>query len=294
MALENYDTRLIRIQSRDKQSERDSNTNFTVNFGNEAQAFAQKVIGISVESVTFPNFIPTLSGNEMRANILDNMNNKKATTDLYALAEDAAHVPKYYTVADFAAALQKAMNLHVWGSETPSFVLVTAEDTAPNTVGTTISLEFLGLGSSCSVQWSRDSLLWAIGVPPPDNDQGLVTWSYGQTYTYRTNLNGPASLYLHSELLSAGRMGLDAKNPQPGHQSTFSCICPIPITMPYGFYQGLQNTQQSMLRPTIVYGPRTNLDISTIDISLRDEDQHVVDLGLGEVCVILRVWRYNN
>lgn len=286
-ALEDYETRLLRIQSRDRQDPLTSTTNFSVSFGNESQEFANRVMGIGVESVIFPNFLSTFQGNESK--LAFTVTNSASHDGDYVIDIGSTVVGGLLTtnLAQFVAALQLAWRNTVYAGAAE----VTITATGPSSAGYTIRLEFTGDAGTTTVPYVRDSLLYIIGVP--DNINHTIEWDVAGPHDYRTNLNGMNQIYLHSERLTAGRLGLDARNPQQSHSITWSCLVPIPITTPYGFLQSLDNTQQSMFRPTITYGPHTSLDLSNIDISLRDSEQNVIDIGTGEVTVILRVWRYN-
>lgn len=287
-ALENYETRLLRIQSRDRQDPLTSTANFSVSFGNEAQEFADRVMGVGVESVIFPNFLSTFQGDESKLTVT--VFGSDGYDDTYIIDIGPTVVGGLLTtnLGQFVSTLQQAWRDTVYAGDPE----VTITATGPSPAGNTIRFTFTSAAGTAFMHYKRDSLLYIIGVP--DNASHTINWNMdGGPYDYRTNLNGMNQIYLHSERLTAGRLGLDARNPTQSHSITWSCLVPIPITVPYGFLQSLDNTQQSMFRPTITYGPHTSLDLSNIDISLRDSEQNLIDIGTGEVTVILRVWRYN-
>ncbi len=285
-----YETRLIRIQSQDKNNVDDPNTHFSVTYGNEAIQYADRVVGLSVDSVTSPNFIPNVPlGMSMPIVVTGSSNLPDGTYNLSILGG-------ILTLEEFALQLNNSFYA-LFGAQVIQFVTPFEEDPSPETLFANLQIRVYGDDGgvfTVAIQANPDNLSWYFGIAgrPTVWTSGPEPGVYEKYYT-RTNLNGLPQSYVHSQVLTAGRLGIDSRGPSHDHSSAFSCIAAVPMTVPYGFYQQWDNSSSSAVRPAITYGGPISLDMTTIDISLRDGDNDVIDLGLGEMTVILRLWLKN-
>ena len=99
------------------------------------------------------------------------------------------------------------------------------------------------------------------------------------TFDHVQNLHGNNVVYLHSEII-AGRSTVD------GDGGITSIMKPIPITVSYRDLQTYVNDDSGI--PDILF-PRNKI-FTDIDISLRDTQRRIVDIGSGELEVYLKVY----
>lgn len=287
-----WETRFLRIQSADKQNLSSSNTDFTVAFGNDASTqFQNRVYGISVQSVSFPNFIPNVPLNSQLT--FTTFGGPAGVADgLHTIQIPGGNVD----IARLVAQLNQMFN-------TPNLFDITWAIRVPMAQGNNLfSLQF-----SFGPTWTNPAGTLTINASPLTFYIGAVidpltnlsqTWSPAAPAPqalFRTNLYGLPIVFVHSTSLTAGRLGLVGMPSLPSMQqpgASLTAIAAVNISVPYGFLQQYEDNP-SVQRPSTVYGGAYNLDISNVDISLRDQHGILVDLGLGEMIVVLRLWLRN-
>lgn len=282
-----YETRLLRLQSQDKNDPADQNSSFSVDYGSVGANLGLTVKGISIESVTFPNFLPTL----FRLNrSLTFKTILGPHPGIHTIGPIGTIYPdddsqNQMNLTEFVVLLQAAFDAVVPGETTWLQV-------AGNGTNRTLSVT-INSAATFFVPYVRNSLGYHIGFIPP-RDQ---VWESGQTYYFTSQLQGMEAVYLHSTSLTSNRLGLDSQGPGPeetkNNPETWAALAVIPITVPRGVTQTLDNTQLSIQRPTLLFGPSHNPNLATVHVSLRDSDQQIIGLGPGELTVVMRLWFTN-
>jgi hypothetical protein len=311
MALVDYSTRLLRLSSNNKTKPTDSNSDFTVSFSNFGSQLGDKLQGISIEGISFPNYalnIPAdhasltfvLYGNTAYPPLFNNPINNITIT-----------IPTgFYTDAQLAAALNTAFLPYAGNpivpSNTFSWTVIPNATLDVNYQNLALQLPISGLGDNwnnggaIAFQPSGTSLGQPIGIIPNMDDGTFTLQLHGapvnpQDALFRTNLQGPSQLFLHSTKLTQGKLGLSAQSSIGSFQglvNTFTALGSIPME---GVLFGQQVCYQPIgdLRPWVAWHRASHMDLSFLDVSLRDHHGNVVDLGAGELNVVLRLW-YNN
>lgn len=272
-----FETRYLRLQSSDKANVNDSNTNFTVNFGNEATTnFSNRVYGISVDTITFPNFIPNVP--LLTTIRFDQVGSPPPS---FIIPIDGGVV----TLENFIVQIQNAMPSGIFGTVFTQYVPTPGDSNLFN-----LTMTLTGPDITVYNDFGENELPFYMGIVFPN---GVVNRTFtAGTYNFRTNLYGLSEVFLHSDRLTAGRIGLDAVGPNDTHGVTMRVVAAIPITTCPGQLQ-IYEDHASTNRPSIVYGGAQDIDISVVDIALRDQYRRPIDLGTGELLVVLRVWLRN-
>lgn len=283
-----YETRVIRVQSKDRENPLDSTTNFTVSFANQASLYQDSVFGISVQSISFPNFTQNVPP-DVSGFVGDTGGLRLTITGPQYPGDHWIVMPGgNLSLAEFIAQLNIAFGgIDIsWATFTP-----VPGNNNPYNLTLTFGPTWLVPGT-VEVRYSRDDLNYPLGIAYPRD--GVTIWDgfAGNPYSFRTNLMGPPQVYLHSSRLTQGRFGMDGNGPLHIHSTALTSIATIPITSVVGFYQQYQDTS-SIQRPHIVYGGPSGIDLTNIDLSLRDDNQNLIDLGSGEITVILLAWLKN-
>ena len=264
----------------DKQDSPFSVASITANLRNSATNVKNRVVGVSVETAGFTNFIrnvpPKLTRMQMTA-----FNSTIYPDGTVFNVEIAAG---QYDIDTLILALRDAFT--VAAAPNPFFMGVAKfeEPGQPAHLGFILNASFLGTADGyVSIKREGASLARIIGV---NRGEELIVGQYEQTRR-KPILTGEQCVYVYSNALAAHRTSLG------GHEVSDAIIATIPVTVPYGFVQTIQ-FQCDAQRPTIVYGPQVPSDLSNIDISFRDADRNVIDLVQGEIFCNVRLWLHTH
>jgi hypothetical protein len=248
-------SKVVRVSSHDATSGRGSD--FSVDLLNAGSQLGQ-VYGVSVDAVSFPRAFP---------NIKQGRNKFKVA--LYTPG------PVFSPVGDQDYILP-----------TDRFINIDDLIVLLNSVNANIQFYFRALTGRVSIETSPvfTHTLSGIGLEaigflatPP-----LGTPLINTETPYWPNLSGDSIVYLHSDVIAGGVFAIDS-----GNGRTVNHVMGIPLTVPH-----LEN--QTYLpsppptRPTIVFAAPN--DISRIDLRLRDVYGGLLDIGAGEMTVVLRFW----
>jgi hypothetical protein len=313
MSLVDYSTRLLRLSSNNKTDPNDSNTNFSVSLGNWGSMLGDKLQGISIEGVSFPNYALNVPDDHNTLSFSLTGNSAFPNPDIIITIS----IPTgFYTDAQLAAALNEAFwpfagtPLMDYAHSTNRFTWAVVPSSAldVNYHNLTLTLPVTDMGDNWQTGIPRSSISFLPSAAALNQPIGIISNSVDGSYTlilhtspatvdaeFRTNLQGPCQLFLHSTKLTQGKLGLSAQNAIGsigGLVNTFTAIGSIPMQgVPFAtqvVYQPIGD-----FRPWFAWHRASHLDLSYLDISLRDHHGGVVDIGAGELNVVLRLW-YNN
>jgi hypothetical protein len=269
------ETRLLQINS-DQRIFRagETSTNYEIQLGNQVPELEQDIVGVSVESASFANFVP---------NVREGGNNNIWTIEI----DDAIYtvtIPGnvYYSIEKLAEVLQLELR-----TQTPS---------GPNEDGWDVSVAYgagfdggdlLSVtytvdtgGIPIKIRFSSDSPLARIlGYQEP-----IVIEQPGPfpPILTRTQLAGEHAIMLHTREL------LGSRNSVNGAGASNAAIITLPIDVVYGVNQTFHFGGDQI--PLVHYGAQTNASINSVDVSFRYLDGQVVDLQNAPTSVTFRLW----
>lgn len=284
-----YVTRLMRVSSKDRLGPESPTTDFATSFGNRG-SMTLKISGISVEHVSFPNFIQNVppSYTAMTVIVTGHPNLGDATVDVVFPSGQ-------YNVNDFVDALNAAFDAAGLSAGGVAGIIFTVVNMQSEGITENIEMSFPGYGPGGTVMFSGEHrrLQRIIGIPPTDvNGNALFQVDDGNVL-FRSNLGGESVVYLHSKKFTAGHEGIAGTANQALGSFPFTALTSIPVDVPFGFFVH-QNNGADTTRPIIVWNNPADIDLSSdVDFSLRDHHGGVVDLGTGELQITLRLWVVN-
>jgi len=252
------DTRYIKVSSREAVVGKDT-SNFVVDLSSAIAEIHDRIVGLSIESLSFPNVQPNVSpltgiGQRLTVN-----------------GETLIIPESYYNATELAAAIQTAVDSNatlnalditvVW-EPLPIARFTIADGGDPSTV--TVSDPDL----------ATPSLFTNMGYA-----SGVVT---GKT-TGLPDLTGLKMVALTSSTISShGNGSID------GHGRITTVIHSVPVHAEYGQTQGYK---ADSVKPMIYFGHLArNSDMGTIDIGLVSSSGEPVQIGAGEIQLVLKVW----
>lgn len=259
------ETRLITINSTQRTSVSQSTTNFSVDLLNAVPEIRDRVVGVSVETVGFVNYLNNVTAATSR--LLVEYNDGVSTTTYIVTIP-----PGSYNYGELAYVI--ALEVNATLSLTNEFTAIDL----PENVGqpAVVELSYVGPGY-INLIYDRQSAAFPLGLT-----ETIQLNTAGGPISHRPNLYGPLSVKLYTQALCGSRASVDGNgNPAP-------VIMTIPITSSYGEVQSMHMVGEN--RPTILYGHGSSRDLSNIDVSLRHLDGGVIDIGTGEMFVSFRVW----
>jgi len=292
-------SRQIRIASHDA-VEWKSNSEFTVDLGNSIIDVNTGVFGVSIESCGFKNAVQNVRATEFEPNgpeVLIRVYNGAVleTQQVYYLP------PGWWTAESVQVFLTQALAGNrapqpVWPTPNVPIVSLVNLNQDETTYDKRLRFTVTGGGNRwVNLVGSRDgdanamTLANYLGWPIDPSIAGLqqlnvpdpVQWSTAFSVApHLANFQGDSALFLHSSVLLHDQSSLD------GEGLVNSVLIPIPITAPY---LGIQTyTPEQYQRPTIVYNE--SVSIRTVNLTLRDVKGRAVDIGTGELWVVLRFW----
>lgn len=277
------ETRLINLNSRNADlggAQQANRNNFELNLGNNTTDLSSRIVGFSVESVSFVNLLPNVRPGwtfTVREQLFEVTDEIKLT-----IPGDV-----FYNIESLASALQTAWNEYqvvVYGPLPPVLTITVAVGAGPNG-GDLLQFEQQDAYNPPGLVTTilgDGPLAYAMGIPV----DGLLILR-GEPGPYepnlvRTNLNGEHAVVLQTRQITGARTSLD------GNGRSTAAIITVPITVPYGAVQTLHVGGTE--RPTTVYGPQTQFDLNRVDMALHYLDGGLAFLDNTDMSVSLRVW----
>ena len=243
---------------------------------NAGVGFRDKIVGFSVESASFTNFMrnvpPKLT--KMKIQLWNStVYDQGATLEVQV-------PPGHYDIDSFVAAMQAAFN-EAASPNAPFMAIARVQEPGqPTTIGYILNENFGNDPTGhVTIEHQGPSLTRVIGI----NRQETLTINPLVLTTRKPLLGGVENVFVHSDAITGAKKSLG------GHETPNSVIATIPVTVPYGFTQTIQFEANST-RPTVVYDVSTPSSISTVDYSFRDADLSVIDLQSGEISLTVRLW----
>lgn len=305
-----WETILARVGSKDRATIYQPNGDYQVSLGNEARNQQGDVLGVSVESVTFPNFaenVPVTHGT-----LFMSVFGHIAYPGPEPTSFEVTIPPGQYNVQKLVYQLNLEMvRLELYGGDAGAngilWSLRPDDGMSPSTANITMTLTAGGFpidagGDSTQpayVSFPPNSrrLTQLIGVPRVDDGAATFRLTYNEeqavqtvAFHWRTNLNQPGVVYLNSRRLTAGRESLQGS---PGFEvppSRVPLLASIPLDVPFGLMQHYNPSAGDRRPTTSWFTASQRMDLSTLDFQLTDNHGDVIDLGTGELNVTLRLW----
>jgi len=275
-----------------------STTNFAVNVGDVDREMMDNVVGVSVQSISFPNLIDNVRANYNTRVVLQA--GVQVGNELTAISNTTAlDIPSgYYTIKELMIALNEALtNAPLWSGEF-RYQQATAPFPASH------SRVILRMDAVPDVNW-----MITVVINPGENQVfqsallpttlGMrLNWSLANVAQNTLDpanplgagdelvfvdpplLNANSTVFLHSRQLIQAQRTID------GDGFLISSLEPVLLTSCYGEVQTQYCNQVE--RPTISYRSRTSIE--EIKITLRHDNGQVVDLHGGDLLVTFRIW----
>lgn len=225
----------------------------------------EHVKGISIDSVSFPNVFPNLTDGTFSFVERDPMGAIVVQTD-YTI-----DVSSYLSLTQAQEAIVTELGgpTNVAFSEEKDGRVIFESLVAPGTPGNTVELVPGGGPGNIFYQMGFVLSQFFPAAAP-----------YTITATYPFNYIGRTMVYLKSEVFASDLFAILSSS------DTKSFVCAIPIDVEVGLQQNYVPIGDQ--QPTHKY--HRPLSISKIDISLRDEQDRPLDIGVGALSVNLRLW----
>jgi len=269
-----FETRLVTLSSSQRKDDAaSSSTNFYVSMANSSGAIRDRVIGVSIESVGFVNFIENVRPKNTSITVVY-FNGFVTTETNFAIPSGI------YDDIGLSVVLQESIYTYVFGGIGP--VLFTVEAVHPqNGNPAYINMRMLQPAPAyIQLVYSKVGLPYIIGMKETET---FIT-SISPSRDFRPNLYGALAVTLNSRALTSSHHSVDHEGNPTGVMIT------IPVDQAYGNIVSMHVDGAS--RPTVSIGDDRNL--SGFDISLRHyDDGELVDLSGGEMYVTLRYWLYS-
>jgi hypothetical protein len=257
----------------------ESNTNFSASLQGSTPDLRGKVVGVSVESVTFDNLLDNVRGGELPQNTLQI--SRQNVPLLFSIEAG------FYNIDSFARALQ----VEIDNVSPDREVEVTVQSGVGLDGGDRLGFRVVVDGVLWRIQGDIDrespSLASTIGIPP----NGPILLSDGSTpaadlpiLLFRTRLQGESAVQVWSRSLVGSRTGLN------GQGNAVPSLVTVPINTGYGQVQTLHVQHD---RPTLVFGPMNSQDINSVDVSLHRLDGSLAELNGGKLHITLRLFLYS-
>lgn len=247
--------------------------------------FPSSIMGMSVEHVSFPNFIQNVphSHAHMSVTVTGHPNLGNATVMVEMKSGQ-------YSVGNFVDALNAAYDAVGLSAGGVAGIIFTVVDLQAEGVTENIQMSFPGWGPGGTTRFNGTTrrLPRIIGYKPTDVDGNALYQINAGNVLFRSNLGGESCVYLHSTKFTAGHEGLSATAVQ-SDGLPFYAISSIPVDVPFGFFVQFNNGADTT-RPVISWPVPSGVNFSTMDLSLRDHHGDVVDIGAGELEVTIRLW----
>lgn len=237
-------------------------TNFTVNLGTNMQ----KVVRVSICSVTFPN-------NAYNVNSTGGGQNNTFAIVVNSTIVDFAVEGGFYTTTSLMTAVATAINTFLTPSHGNGSVALT-QDPISQLVTLTFTPSFTNPTIEL-VDAQEGSGIWELlgfAVPAGPTATSL-------TATYLPSLGGLKEVFLQSSALAPGNM-FD----KDGEQK--NTLLAIPITAPFGVSNVFECKVDALCEITYL-SQRT---LQSVDFSLTDKYGNIVDLHGGNLVINLKVW----
>jgi hypothetical protein len=257
----------------------ESNTNFSSDLQGATPDLRGKIVGASVESVSFDNLLDNIRGDTLRQNRLEI--NRQNVPLLFVIPGG------FYNIDNLAKTLQDEIDNLSPDRE----VEITVEAGVGLDGGDRIGFRVVVDGVRWQIQGDVDrtdpSLASTIGVPPNDVtvlSDGVTPVADLPLLLFRTRLQGDSAVQVWSKSLVGSRTGLNGKG------EAIPSLVTVPITTGYGEVQTLHLNSD---RPTLVFGPMNSQDLNSIDISLRRLDGSLAEIDGGVMHITLRLFLYS-
>jgi hypothetical protein len=257
----------------------ESNTNFSSDLQGATPDLRGKIVGVSVESVSFDNMLNNVRDDAFRQNRLEiNRQNVQIPFSIPG---------GFYNIDNLVRALQDEFD-----NQSPSReVEVTVQSGAGLDGGDRIGFRVVVDGVRWRIQGDTDrrdlSLATTIGMPPnvvTVLSDGVVPVAQLPLLLFRTRLQGDSALQVWSKSLVGSRTGLNGKG------DAIPSLVTIPLTTSFGAIQTLHLKSDL---PTLIFGPMDQQDINSIDISLRRLDGSLAEMNGGKMHITLRLFLYS-
>jgi hypothetical protein len=239
-------------------------TNFTVNLGTNMQ----KVVRVSIASVTFPN-------NAYNVNSTGGGQNNTFAIIADGKTVDFSVEGGFYTTTSLMAAVATAINTYLTANGGGTVALT------QDPISQIVSLSYTPSGTNPTIT-ILDALegagIWELlgfNIPP----NGSIGTSTVITATYLPSLGGLKEVFLQSSALAPGNM-FD----KDGEQK--NTLLAIPITAPFGVSNVFECKVDALCEITYL-SQRT---LQSVDFSLTDKYGNIVDLHGGNLVINLKVW----
>jgi hypothetical protein len=257
----------------------ESNTNFSSSLQGPTPDLRGKIVGVSVESVSFDNLLDNVRGDTFKQNRLE-INRQNVTLPFV--------IPGgFYNIDNLARALQDEIDSLSPDRE----VEITVESGVGLDGGDRIGFRVVVDGVQWRIQGDVDrrelSLATTIGIPPnvvTVLSDGVKPVADLPLLLFRTRLQGDSAVQVWSKSLVGSRAGLNGKG------EAIPSMVTVPITTGYGEVQTLHLISD---RPTLVFGPMNSQDLNSLDISLRRLDGSLAEINGGKMQITLRLFLYS-
>ena len=258
------DTRFIEFSSRDDIDGGSPNSSFTINLFNTIPEIRERVIGLSLESLSVSNVHPNVSP-------LKGIGNTIYLTVDGGSTQEISVPEGYYSVYTLTTQIQALIDANI-------------ELSADNT-----SIEWIPLPTA-RFQFTSDSGLSVTEGPAAEDESTLYTsMGYLKNETSAglapslPDLTGLKSVQVHSKQISSiGTQSVD------GDGTLSTLIHTIPVNVPWGATQAFKS---DTIQPQVYYGHQNqDLDMTTFDITLRDENGVQLVLGGSHVNGVFKAW----
>lgn len=270
--LDGMETRLITINSSHKSSMAQVTTDFSVDLINAIPELRDRVMGASVETVGFANFI-----NNVR-HPYNHLYFIFGSTLGGAVPLTATIPVGNYDWVEYAAALQTAMQAAIddvtYG---PAMTVTAIPAAAAAPAKIVLHYDSPDFGSYVLINYDRGSAPYIIGM-----DQDIQLDDAIGELAFRPNLGGPMALLLHTRAMAGSRSSVN------GDGTPSEALLTIPVRVPYGQVDNIHLAGDN--RPLALYSSGAHRNLANIDVTLKHLDGAVVDIGTGEMYVTFRVW----
>jgi len=261
-----FETRLLTVDSSQRLSSAQTTTQFSISMLNAPTTIRERVIGCSVEHLSFQHLINNVTADLSRMTVTYYDGVSETTFTLVI-------PPGNYDYVDLAAVLELEFGLQVFGF--PGALTVTAVAEALGQPAL-LEFEFTEVAPNyLTIHYDRVGLAYPIGM-----SESITLTALGGPVSFRPNLQGPIALLLKSRAL------MGSKSSYSGIGATETAFLTVPITVSYGSVQSLHIQGEN--RPNVLYSHERSL--TEIDIALTHLDGSNVNLGTGEMSVSVRLW----